>query len=180
MTQKATCLAVICLLVSAAAPKKPQTFHLLVPGLSNGDFLPLQFTCNGNGGNLSPPLIWSGEPKGTQSFALIMDAPAITGFANWILWDIPASAHSLEAGARDIGVPGTNGLGDRVYDGPCPPGETNLVTGPPTIYTVHLFALDLPALTLKAGKGKDALEQAIRKHVLAKAEFEVRYGGHRL
>lgn len=174
MTQKATCLAVICLLVSAAAPKKPQTFHLVVPGLSNGDFLPLQFTCNGNGGNLSPPLSWSGEPKGTQSFALIMYDADSFGFVHWLLWDIPASVHSLQEGAKPDGIPGTNGLGDRAYGGPCPPGDGSSHT-----YVFRLFALDVPSLGLKAGKGRDALEQAMRKHVLARAEYRLTYGHRR-
>lgn len=175
MIQKATYLAVICLLVADAAPKKLPAFHLEVPGLPEGSFLPVQFTCNGRGGNLSPPLSWSGEPAETQSFALTMDVPSINGpFAQWVLWDIPASVHALAAGAKSVGVPGRNGLGDRLYDGPCPPSQVELRHEPHT-YVIHMFAIDVPSLNLKPGKGIDALEQAMRKHVLATAEFHVRY-----
>ncbi|HXG34335.1 MAG TPA: hypothetical protein VNJ11_13290, partial [Bryobacteraceae bacterium] len=48
-------------------------FRLSSPAFRDGDFIPKLHTCDG--GDLSPALEWSGEPAGTQSFALIMDDP---------------------------------------------------------------------------------------------------------
>jgi Raf kinase inhibitor-like YbhB/YbcL family protein len=136
-------------------------------GLPDGSSMPRQFTCDGK--NISPPLAWAGEPEGTQSFALIVDDPDARGFNHWLLWDIPASVHSLDEGAKPEGTPGTNGFGDRGYGGPCPPAGTHR-------YFFRLFALDVPSLNLKAGKGRDALDNAFRKHVLAEVEYHLRYG----
>lgn len=158
--------------VSPAPKKATPSFDLVVEGLPNGSSFPARFTCDAPGGNgVSPALRWSGEPSGTQSFALIMEDPDSFGFVHWLLWDIPSSLHSLQEGAKPEGVPGTNGLGDRGYGGPCPPGNGGTHT-----YFLRMFALDVPTLGLKAGKGRDALEQAMRKHILARAEYRLRYG----
>ena len=57
-------------------------------------------SCNGQ--NISPALNWSGEPAGTQSFALTMvdtDAQTGRGWWHWSVFNIPASVHRLAAGA---------------------------------------------------------------------------------
>jgi Raf kinase inhibitor-like YbhB/YbcL family protein len=137
-------------------------------GLPDGSSMPRRFTCDGR--NISPRLAWSGEPEGTQSFALIVDDPDARDFNHWLLWDIPASVHSLDEGAKAEGISGTNGFGDRGYGGPCPPSAGT------HRYFFRLFALDVPSLNLKAGKGRDALDSALRKHVLAKVEYHLQYG----
>jgi len=73
-------------------------FHLSVGGFVEGDPIPRRFSCDGE--NTSPSLQWSGEPKATQSFALIMDdpdAPAGT-WNHWLVWDISACVHSFAEG----------------------------------------------------------------------------------
>jgi hypothetical protein len=70
----------------------------------------------------------------------------------------------LDESAKGVGVTG------KEYEGPCPSG------GGPHTYVFHLFALDLPSVNLKPGKSRDALEGAMRKHVLAKTEFQMMYG----
>jgi Raf kinase inhibitor-like YbhB/YbcL family protein len=142
-------------------------FTLNVGGLPDGGSLPARFTCDGK--NVSPSLSWSGEPAGTQSFALIVEDPDARNYNHWLLWDIPASVHSLPEGAKPDGTSGTNDFGDRGYGGPCPPADTHR-------YVFRLFAMDLASLNLKAGKRRDALDDAVRKHVLAKAEYRLRYG----
>src|SRR5580658_2995299 len=96
-------------------------FRLIVEGLPNGGSIPARFTCDAPGGGVSPALRWSGEPAGTQSFALIMDDPDAQDFVHWLLWDIPPSVHSLNEGAKSDGIPGMTSFGDRGYGGPCPP-----------------------------------------------------------
>jgi Raf kinase inhibitor-like YbhB/YbcL family protein len=167
MTRSATCAL---LFLAAAAPaqnKNDTAFHLIVGGLPDGGSLPPRFTCDGK--NISPPLSWSGEPEGTQSFALIVEDPDARNFNHWLLWDIPASVHSLAEGAKPEGISGTNDFSDRGYGGPCPPAGTHR-------YVFRMFAVDVASINLKGGKGRDALDNALRKHVLAKVEYRLQYG----
>src|SRR5476649_2756973 len=56
------------------------------------------------GAQLSPPLTWSHVPDGVVSFVLLahdLDAPTGTGaddILHWMLWNIPATARSLQEG----------------------------------------------------------------------------------
>ena len=137
---------------AAAHRKSNKAFLLTVGGDRDGGVLPSRFTCDGK--NVSPVLNWSAEPEGTQSFALIVDDPDARNFSHWPLWDIPASVHSLAEGAVE-GAPGTNDFGNRRYDGPCPPAGRG-----PHDYSFRLYAVDVPSLGLKAGKGRNALDDA--------------------
>ncbi len=121
-----------------------------------------------NGANISPELHWSGAPKDTRSFALIVhdpDAPAAGGWYHWIVYNVPASTQSFAAGVqlsnRELGK---NSWGDVAYSGPCPP------PGSPHHYNFTLYALDTPALTLDRPTGPQ-LEAAIAKHTLAHARL---------
>ena len=49
------------------------TFVISSPSFSNGGKIPTKFTCDGT--DVSPELIWTAEPPGTQSFTLIADDP---------------------------------------------------------------------------------------------------------
>jgi Raf kinase inhibitor-like YbhB/YbcL family protein len=104
------------------------------------------FGCNGD--NLSPALEWKNVPVGTKSFAVTVydpDAPTGSGWWHWVVYDIPASATSLPAGAVvQAALPagakqGRNDYGERNFGGACPP-----VGDRPHhyIFTVHALKVD--------------------------------------
>src|SRR4051812_27638380 len=59
------------------------------------------FGCKG--GNVSPDLKWTAGPAGTKYYAVTVydpDAPTGSGWWHWVMFNIPASVNSLEAGAK--------------------------------------------------------------------------------
>jgi Raf kinase inhibitor-like YbhB/YbcL family protein len=147
-------------------------FTLAAEAFANGGDIPRVFTCEGR--DISPALEWTGEPEGTQSFALIMDdpdAPAGT-WNHWLLWDIPGSVHSLPEhyrAAKPV-CSGKNDFGNTGYGGPCPPKRHG-----PHRYFFRIFALDAPSLNLPQAAGRTHLERAIRKHQIGGAEYVGRF-----
>jgi Raf kinase inhibitor-like YbhB/YbcL family protein len=133
----------------------------------SGGAIPDLYSSYGQGA--SPPLAWSGAPKTTQAFVLILqdpDAPTPRPFIHWLVWNIPGSARGLEQGALPAGAAQgklmfVNKVG---YMGPMPP------PGPAHHYHFQLFALDQP-LDLPAGAEIDALTGAMKGHVLASGEL---------
>jgi Raf kinase inhibitor-like YbhB/YbcL family protein len=140
--------------------------------LHNGA-IPKRYTCQGE--DTSVPLAWSGVPPATKSFVLIVDdpdapdpkAPRMT-WVHWVLYNLPPAAVALQEGIRAGELPkGTlEGLNDwkrTGYGGPCPPIGRHR-------YFHKLYALDtqLPAME---GATKSDLEQAMKGHVLEKAEL---------
>ena len=121
----------------------------------------------GDGDNLSPPLEWSGAPKGAREFALVChdpDAPLVYGFTHWVLYGIPASTTSLAEGQKaDAFTGGLNGTGKPGYVGPYPPNGHGTHH-----YFFWLYALD-GNLGLKPGLKMDQLLKAIEGHVLEQA-----------
>lgn len=101
------------------------------------------------GGNVSPHLRWSGQPEGTQSFAIVVVDPDVPGdasdvnqegktlpedmprvdFAHWLVVDIPPDVTEVGEGAGSDGI----------VEGGKPTGETSFggVTGANT-YTDFL------------------------------------------
>lgn len=106
-------------------------FSLVSSAFQNEAVIPKKFTCDGE--DISSPLSWIEAPKGTKSFAVIMDDPdAPPGiWVHWLLYDLPATVAALpENVAKTPAGPENSKQGlvwgvdsfSRVgYYGPCPP-----------------------------------------------------------
>jgi Raf kinase inhibitor-like YbhB/YbcL family protein len=139
------------------------------------------FGCSG--GNMSPPLQWSGEPAGTKSFVLTLFDPDEhgdpSGWWHWIVYDLPANTHSLAKGAgveHSTALPagtmqGRTDLGNDAYHGPCPDkGEA------PHRYTFTIYALSVDKLDVSADSSGAMVVSTAKDHLLGKAVFVAHYG----
>jgi Raf kinase inhibitor-like YbhB/YbcL family protein len=141
-------------------------FTLTSPAFVDGNAIPVQFTCDGNESPL--PLLVSGSPVETKSYAVIMDDPDAPGglFTHWMAYDVPADGTELKTTA---GKTLLNGFGREGYGGPCPPQSKGAHR-----YYITVFALDIASLEL-SGATRDDLDAAIKGHTLAKARMMGRY-----
>jgi Raf kinase inhibitor-like YbhB/YbcL family protein len=146
------------------------SFAVRTDAFGNGAGIPAKYTCSG--ANLSPAVHWSEAPQAAKSLALIVDDPDAPGgtWTHWVIWDIPAQGaglpegvphdESLSSGARQ----GKNDFGKVGYGGPCPP------SGKQHRYFFRMYALD-KVLELMAGSERPDLEDAMKRHILAQAEW---------
>jgi Raf kinase inhibitor-like YbhB/YbcL family protein len=90
--------------------------------LLRGHILPSRYTC-GVPHAVSPPINWSGAPKGTQSIAIVVDdsdAP-ITPYVYGIAFDIGPGTSAIGDGQLPPGAKQARGsAGYDRYDAPCP------------------------------------------------------------
>ncbi|HWA09728.1 MAG TPA: YbhB/YbcL family Raf kinase inhibitor-like protein [Opitutaceae bacterium] len=139
-------------------------FVLASSAFANGDAIPRHHTADGQ--QSSPELAWSGAPRGTRSYVLIVHDPDTPrgDVTHWLLWDIPGSRSALpeDAGRSPIGVAGRNSHGDTGFLGPSPPPGD-----PPHRYYFELYALDVDRLGLPWGATRGAVETALKPHMLA-------------
>jgi len=146
---------------------------LTSPAIAHNHPIPPYYTCDG--ADRSPPLTWSGLPRGTQSLALVMDDPDAPDpkaprmvWVHWVLYNLPPTAHGLPEGLKPQDLPGgtRQGLNDfkhTGYGGPCPPIGSHR-------YFFKLYALDAVLTDLKRPT-KAQLEKAMEGHILAQAEL---------
>jgi len=147
-------------------------FQLICPAFADGSWIPELYTCQG--ADHSPTLEWSGEPKETRSFALVLedpDAPSGT-WCHWLLYDLPPKVRNLAQGYKPggLGVSGTNDFGRLGYGGPCPPKGHG-----PHRYIFKLYALKVHTLGLPAGVKRAELERTLKGRVLAEAQYVGRF-----
>jgi Raf kinase inhibitor-like YbhB/YbcL family protein len=168
------------LAMGAAAPA--QAFELTSPGYHDGDAVKAEnvsniFGCSG--GNASPALAWKDAPEGTQSFVLTLydpDAPTGSGWWHWVVYDIPASATALPAGAgAGQGLPngavaGRTDAGAHGYLGPCPPA------GSSHRYVFTLTALKVAKLGLPPEASAAMVGFMTGMNALGKATLTLNYG----
>lgn len=138
---------------------------------ADGQPLPRQHAADG--GNTSPPLAWTGMPRGTRTLALVMeDLDAFSRgepFAHWVLYNIQASSAGLPLDAANrSGLPvgcqqGTNDFGQVGYRGPDFEAGWHR-------YQLRLFALDTTLDPASLGAvNRSQLLASIEGHVLAEA-----------
>ncbi|MBC8156054.1 MAG: YbhB/YbcL family Raf kinase inhibitor-like protein [Bacteroidetes bacterium] len=138
------------------------------------------FGCNGE--NVSPQLSWANAPAGTKSFAVTVydpDAPTGSGFTHWVMFDIPATAMELKAGAGDAAkgmtpkgaVQSVTSFGAKGFGGPCPPVGHGLHQ---YIFTVH--ALKTDKLGLDENANPALVGYYLWQNTLAKASIVTYYG----
>ena len=138
---------------------------------AGGEAIPKKYT--GEGEDVSPPLSWTGAPKGAKQFALVCDdpdAPTADPWVHWVFYGIPSGVDSLAEGvdgsARPAGaVDGVNSFGSVGYRGPMPPRGHGAHH-----YHFKLYALDTE-LALKPRLGKNTLIKTIKPHILAEGEL---------
>jgi Raf kinase inhibitor-like YbhB/YbcL family protein len=164
-----------------AVEEQSMTLEITSTAYASGGAIPALYTCEGK--DISPPLAWNGAPPGTRSLALIVDdpdapdpaAPAMT-WVHWVVYNIPPAAISLPEGVKPEALPpgtqsGINDWGRTGYGGPCPPVGRHR-------YFHKLYALDTLLPQLKR-PDKQALEAAMKGHILAQATLVGTYRKHR-
>jgi len=153
-------------------PPAPNDFQLTSPVVANGGALPAAFTCDGE--SASPPVAWKNPPAGTRSFALVMHHLPPAGEAPhvyWIVYNIPATVHSLPSNASAIGNRGANTVNDQPdYAPPCSQGPGK------KWYTLTLYALSAKRVQPPVDNvDRASLLQAIRNKILGTATLQVSY-----
>jgi len=133
------------------------------------------FGCSGK--NISPELSWTGEPKGTKSFALTVydpDAPTGSGWWHWLVFNISKDTTSFEKGvdlSKSSAIESLTDFGKSGFGGACPPkGDKSHQY----IFTIH--ALDIEAIDLKANANPALVGYYINAHTLSKASLISYYG----
>lgn len=152
--------------------------ELSSPAFRPYQVIPVQYAADG--GNHSPPLIWSTVPLGTWELALtcedLDDVGQVRGgvsLLHWIIYRIPRDLGALNEGiprravlSKSLGaLQGVNDFGTLGYTGPLPPVGDGLHR-----YAFTLYALDRD-LGLHPGVSRQEFENAIQNHILESARL---------
>ncbi|MFL5595540.1 MAG: YbhB/YbcL family Raf kinase inhibitor-like protein [Gemmatimonadaceae bacterium] len=144
-----------------ATARQTARFRVAAPDLATNGRITAAHVYNGmgcNGQNISPALNWSNAPAGTRSFAVTAydpDAPTGSGWWHWIIYNIPASATGLPAGAGNRNAPrgsaqGLTDFGSKGYGGPCPPVGDKPHHYHFTVFALKVDRLDVPGNAMPA------------------------------
>jgi Raf kinase inhibitor-like YbhB/YbcL family protein len=153
------------LAILAASASAQESFQLHSTTFSNDSTLPISMilnnqvngvnTCSASGAagyDESPELFWTGAPRGTQFFAVVLyDVTA--SFTHWGMYNISGNVNQLPENAGvassqyGLQIENDFDLGQQ-YDGPCPPANV----APDThkyVFTVYALStkLSLPGST---------------------------------
>lgn len=144
-----------------------QTMTITSPDFAPHGRIPDRFTCEGQ--DVNPTIEISQVPRGTKSFALIVDdADAIRPegpWVHWLVWNLDSSITTIGDNSVPHGsVEGRNSAGKTGWQGPCPPGPQ------PHHYRFMVFALS-DFLDLPEGSDKLELEEAMKDKILGSGEL---------
>lgn len=118
-------------------------------------------------GNVSPPLAWSGVPKGTQEIVVLVDSvpgSSSESQAHWLVYSLSPSITALPEGtgiatptlaAPVSAMQGMNAGGEFGWSGPSPADGTGL-------YSFWVYALGKPS-GLRPGATRDAALTAVQR-----------------
>jgi Raf kinase inhibitor-like YbhB/YbcL family protein len=128
------------------------------------------------GQDATPNMTWKAPPKGTKSFALVMEdisvnpandtSPDPPGkYTHWVVYNIPKDVLQLSGAVVKGATVGTR------YEGPNPPkGEKHT-------YVFTLYALNTDKLTLGEGVTAEAMRTATQGRTIGRpAEVRVKFG----
>lgn len=135
------------------------------PAFGNNDPIPAKYSYEG--GDISPPLDWTGVPDDTVELALTCEDPDAPGgtFVHWLLAKIPASVTGIAEGESPQGaIPGNNHFGTQKYAGPHPPHGHG-----PHRYVFRVYALGAQP-DVAPGYTADGLRRAMEGKILASGE----------
>lgn len=142
----------------------------------NGGTIPIKYT--GRGEDISVPLEFSNIVSSGKSIAIIMDdpdAPSLTPFVHWLIWDIPTTITKIPENVPNdskivsLGgaIQGKNGFGSVGYMGPNPPSGMHT-------YRIKVYVLDC-FLNLKEGSPRETLEREMKGHVIQSGLLEGKF-----
>lgn len=175
-TLLAACLSTLALAATASAAP----FTLKSTDFKNGAALSDKASFNSfgcSGENVSPELEWANPPAGTKSFALMVrdpDAPTGSGWWHWVVYNLPADAKTLPAGAGkadNSAIPkgtaqGNTDFGAPGYGGPCPGQGSGIHHYVFTLFALKVDKLDIPTTATAAFVGFNVVANSLGKATL--------------
>ena len=138
---------------TTAAPRPTQaTITLTSSAFNNQGDIPATYTCDASGSAVSPPLSWSGVPKGTGWLALyVYDNTG--NVLHWIVVNIKPTETGISAGQLGSGVEVANYLPMCPGDGNSDQYEFTIFAEPASYHLSKIgpsYAVDPDALTSHA------------------------------
>jgi Raf kinase inhibitor-like YbhB/YbcL family protein len=167
----------------AAGGQRPAPMVLTTTAWPDGGPIPVKYTQAGE--QVSPALVWTNVPAGTQSFVVNMLDPDVAiqrgteTQPHWIVWNIPGTATGLAEGVKP-GPELPDGARQISASGPQYRGPGAPATGPLHHYTFEVYALDTKLEVTPSSSAQPvtaALEtramvmKAMQGHVLGKAVY---------
>lgn len=156
-------------------------FVLRSDDFTDGGGLPSASACGSQGGdNRSPSLAWSGAPKGTTRYAIVVDdedPPCGRGDGacrHWSVFNIPATVTSLRSGQDILQIAGAsegkNYLGQTGYAGPCPPSSHTYN------FTAYALRSGMPGIDTGAAFNRSQFESQYGDFILGSATIRGSFG----
>ena len=137
-------------------------FSIICNDFKDGEEIPKKFGYKH--GNNQPHIVAQNIPENTRALATIMDDPDAMAAVGkvWLHALYYANAKKPDSDRPPV-IHGTNDFGEIGYGGPAPPDKRHT-------YIFKAYALDIE-LHLNNGFSKQALEDAMKGHIIAEAKL---------